>query len=466
MVIAAPASGNGKTTVATGIMAALRAGGREVAPFKVGPDFIDPGFHCLATGRPGRNLDPNLQGERRIGPLYAHGAAGADIGVVEGVMGLFDGRIGAVAPDGVSGYGSTAHVASLIGAPVILVVDARGHSQSVGALVRGYSTFAPGTHVAGVILNQVGSDRHARILADACEGVGVPALGAVPRSDAIGVPSRHLGLMTTDALDSPDTSIAAMGETMARHLDLEAIAGLAASAPVGGPWVPGDEADAALGSNTELGPPPVIAVASGRAFGFRYPEWEEMLRALGAEIAHFDPLTDPFPTRADGLLLLGGYPEEHAAELSANTATREAVRGAVEAGLPTYAECGGLTYLGRSLDGHRMCGAVDVDFAFGRKLTLGYRDAVSLGDSLAAPAGLRFVGHEFHRTDIVGGESPAADEARGDAAWGWIDGEGGTRTEGFAGPTLHGSYLHLHPVGSPQVVARIVAGSRESRLKG
>jgi cobyrinic acid a,c-diamide synthase len=194
VVIAAPASGSGKTTVATGLMGALRRAGHTVAPFKVGPDYIDPGYHTLAARRPGRNLDPVLVGEQLIGPLYQHGCGGADIAVVEGVMGLFDGRIGEDSAG--AARGSTAHVAGLLGAPVVLVVDARGQSQSIGALLHGFSTFDPAIRLAGVILNRVGSARHEQVLRQACSQVGVVVFGAIPRHPQLALPSRHLGLVT------------------------------------------------------------------------------------------------------------------------------------------------------------------------------------------------------------------------------------------------------------------------------
>lgn len=469
VVIAAPASGNGKTTVATGLMAALAAGGRTVAPFKVGPDFIDPTFHGLATGRPGRSLDANLQGAARIAPLYAHGSAGADVSVIEGVMGLFDGRITHLAPDGVSGFGSTAHVAGEIGAPVLLVVDARGHSQSVAALVRGYATFAPGTHIAGVILNQIGSDRHTAILSDACESVGVPVFGAVPRDLELSVPSRHLGLMTPDALAEAQRSIAAMGHAMASHVDIDAVQRLAATYVEGWTWrADTDVEDATFVVSGDVegdSERPVIAIARGPAFGFLYAEWVEMLLARGASIAWFDPRCDPLPESANALFLPGGYPEEHAAELEANIGTREQIRGAIDRGLPVYAECGGYAYLGRSLDGHAMVGVVAERFEFSRRLTLGYRDAVAITSSPMFEAGERVVGHEFHRTSAVIGED---NEAPGHAAaWGWRDTTAGTPVrEGHVTQSIHGSYLHVHPAGVPSLVSRLVQAGQNFRLGG
>jgi cobyrinic acid a,c-diamide synthase len=219
VVIGAPSSGSGKTTIATGLIGALRRAGRRVAPFKVGPDFIDPGYHALAAGRPGRNLDSVMVGDDLIGPLYLHGSADADIAVVEGVMGLFDGRI----DDHFSSpaHGSTGQVAQLLGAPVVLVVDVRGQSQTIAAVLHGFSTFLRGVRIGGVILNRVGSARHEQVLRQACEAVGVPVLGAVPRHDELAVPSRHLGLVTaTEHGAEAHAAVAAMTDLVARHVDL------------------------------------------------------------------------------------------------------------------------------------------------------------------------------------------------------------------------------------------------------
>ena len=237
VVIAAPASGSGKTTVATGLMGALRQAGQRVAPFKVGPDFIDPGYHTLATGQPGRNLDPILVGENQIGPLYGHGSAGADIAVIEGVMGLFDGRIGsgAIWP----APGSTAQLASLLNAPVILVVDTRGQGHSIAALLQGFSMFDAGTRIAGVILNQVGSARHEQVLRQGCVQAGIPVLGAIPRADALTVPTRYLGLVTAvEHGRQARIAVEAMTSLIARHVDVAAVLAMAASRVTDPPWDP------------------------------------------------------------------------------------------------------------------------------------------------------------------------------------------------------------------------------------
>ncbi|MBV8964600.1 MAG: cobyrinate a,c-diamide synthase, partial [Mycobacteriaceae bacterium] len=318
VVIAAPSSGSGKTTVATGLIGALRRAGHRVAPFKVGPDYIDTGYHALAAGRAGRNLDPVLVGERLVGPLYRHGCAGADIAVVEGVMGLFDGRIDEHA-DGPA-RGSTAHVAGLLGAPVILVVDARGQSQSVAALLHGFSTFdcvdhtgIPTVRIAGVILNRVGSKRHEEVLRRACGQVGVPVLGAIPRHVELAVPSRHLGLVTAAEHGTRAISaVEAMTELVAAHVDLAGVAAVAASTVTDTAW------NAAAAMPTPAAGRPTVAIAAGKAFTFGYAEHIEMLCAAGANVVGFDPLTDELPPGTDALVLPGGFPEQFTAELAAN----------------------------------------------------------------------------------------------------------------------------------------------------
>jgi cobyrinic acid a,c-diamide synthase len=437
IVVGAPASGSGKTTVATGLMAALRRRGTAVAPFKVGPDYIDPGYHTLAAGRPGRNLDPVLVGADRIVPLARHGAAGAEIAVVEGVMGLFDGRIGAG-----GGAGSTAQVAGLLGAPVLLVVDCRGQARSLAALLHGFRSFDPATRIAGVVLNRVGSARHEEVLRAAADEAGLPVLGALPRRDALEVPSRHLGLVT--AAEHGAAAVAAvdaMADLVAAHIDLEAVAGLAAPLPAGPAWSPHD----AVGGAAD-GPRRVVAVLGGPAFTFGYAEHVELLSAAGAEPVTVDPLRDTaLPPGTGGLVLPGGFPEEHVAGLAANEPLLAEVRRLASAGAPVHAECGGLLYLCRTLDGTPMCGVLPAAATRAERLTLGYRDAVALTDSALHPAGARVTGHEFHRWTVT----PRAGDG---AAWGWR----GAEPEGFVAGGVHASFLHTHPAGAPAAVARFV----------
>ncbi len=506
VVIAAPASGSGKTTLATGLIGALRRAGHVVAPFKVGPDYIDPGYHGLAAGRPGRNLDPVLVGVDRVCPLYLHGTRGCDLAVVEGVMGLFDGRIDENQATPIA-EGSTAQVAALLGAPVVLVVDARGHSQSLAALLHGFATYDSEIRLGGVILNRVGSERHEQVLRAACDRVGLPVLGALPRMDELVVPSRHLGLIpAVEHGAAARAAVDAMTELVAAHVDLAGIAGLA-GARVTGPmwdpveeifsaqsgasvpeanrdsarqmWSPGEAGPAAgedgaavtlaqgrAATRADLGahirpvhedrrtaPELVIAVAGGAAFTFGYAEHRELL-AVGAQVAVFDPLCDELPVGAAGLVLPGGFPEEHAADLSANIRLLDAVREAARAGMPIHAECAGLLYLTRSLDGHRMAGVLDATAEFGPRLTLGYRDAVALTDSPLWPAGTRVRGHEFHRTRLT-------DAGSGNPAWAWRAPSGETVREGALVNRVHASYLHTHPAGNPAAISRFLAAAAE-----
>ncbi|MCW2135846.1 cobyrinate a,c-diamide synthase [Actinoplanes cyaneus] len=440
VVIAAPASGHGKTTVATGLLAAFARRGVPVAPFKVGPDYIDPGYHALAAGRPGRNLDPVMVGEHLIGPLFAHGAQGAELAIVEGVMGLYDGRTGA------GETGSTAQVAALLQAPVILVVDAAAQGRSIAAVVHGFRSFGT-VRLAGVILNRVGSDRHEQILRDACEEVGTPVLGALRRADAVAAPSRHLGLVPAaerraEALASVD----ALATLVAASVDLDAVAAVARSAPplAAEPWTP-QEAEPVAGR-------PVVALAGGPAFSFAYAETAELLAGAGAEVVIVDPLRDEsLPDGARALVVGGGFPEVFAAELSANEPLRTSVRELAAAGHPIAAECAGLLWLCRTLDGAPMCGVLDAEAAMTPTLTLGYRDAVALSDSPLAPAGTRVTGHEFHRTTVHPRSGVLLSPASG-AAWAWR----GADPEGFASAGVHASYLHLHWAGQRGFASRLV----------
>lgn len=432
LVIAAPASGHGKTTVATGLMAALAGRGMSVSGHKVGPDFIDPGYHALATGRPGRNLDPFLVGEHRIAPLLLHGARSADIAVIEGVMGLFDGRLGT------GGQASTAHVATLTSSPVLLVVDISHASRTHAAVIAGLAAFDPSVRIAGVILNKAGSARHADEVRDALAPSGIPVLGVLPRDDGIETPSRHLGLVPAAERRESAQTLARMAEVIAAHVDIDAVVGIARDAEAlhGVRWDPLQDIRAPTPAQ------PVVAMAGGRAFTFRYAETEELLRAAGCDVVEFDPLTDvSLPAGTAGIYLGGGFPEVHAAELAENRCLLAELRSAIAAGVPTVAECAGLLYLCRSLDGTPMVGAVPADAAMTPRLTLGYRTATSPADSVLAVAGDQVTGHEFHRT--------RTSVLAGQPAW-----ELPTGTEGFATSTLHAAYLHTHWAGHPALAQR------------
>ncbi|MEU2515224.1 cobyrinate a,c-diamide synthase [Streptomyces syringium] len=445
LVIAAPASGSGKTTVATGLMRAFADAGLAVSPHKVGPDYIDPGYHTLATGRPGRNLDAYMCGPQRVEPLFLHGAAGCDLAVVEGVMGLYDGA------SGQGELASTAHVAKLLRAPVVLVVDASSQSRSVAALVHGFASWDPEVRVAGVILNKVGSDRHERLLREALDESGVPVLGALRRAPAVHTPSRHLGLVpvaerSTQALDA----VAAQAAQVREGCDLEALLALARSAPAltDEAWDP--TASCPPADRRPSGPRPVVAVAGGAAFTFSYAEHAELLTAAGADVVTFDPLRDEkLPPGTAGLVIGGGFPEMYAPELSANEPLRRAVADLAASGAPVAAECAGLLYLSRSLDGKPMCGVLAAEARMSERLTLGYREAVAIADNPLAAAGTRVRGHEFHRTVIEPGAGTTP-------AWGFTAPE--RRVEGFVAGGVHASYLHVHWAGAPGTAERFVAG--------
>jgi cobyrinic acid a,c-diamide synthase len=453
LVVAAPSSGSGKTTVATGLMAAFAGRGLAVSPHKVGPDYIDPGYHALATGRPGRNLDAYLCGAELVAPLFLHGASGCDIAVVEGVMGLYDGAAGE------GELASTAQVAKLLGAPVVLVVDASSQSRSVAALVHGFASWDPGVRVGGVILNKVGSDRHEALLREALDAAGVPVLGVVRRAAPVEVPSRHLGLVPVaerggQAVDA----VAAMAGLVSDGCDLDALMSLARSAgPMPGgsaPWTPGPVPAHRPTRPADKSPKPRVAVAGGSAFTFSYAEHTELLAAAGAEVVPFDPLRDEeLPEDTAGLVIGGGFPEVYAAELSANETLRESVAELAVRGAPVAAECAGLLYLCRELDGMPMCGVLDATARMGERLTLGYRDAVAVSDSALAAAGTRLRGHEFHRTVVEPGAGAAA-------AWGMRAPE--RRLEGFVQQGVHASYLHTHWASEPGVARRFVERCRTS----
>ena len=347
--------------------------------------------------------------------------------------------------------GSTAHVAGLLGAPVVLVIDARGQSQSIAALLHGFSTFDRTVRIAGVILNRVGSPRHEDVLRQACEHAGVAVLGAIPRADELSVPSRHLGLVTAvehgrharAAVDAM-TALVARARRPGRHRRRRGEPGR--RRPAGTPAVVGGVA----GDVT-------VALAAGRAFSFGYTEHRELLRATGADVVEFDPLTELLPPDTAALVLPGGFPEEFTTELSANDRVRQQINALAASGAPVHAECAGLTYLVDDLDGYPMCGVLSGSARFTERLTLGYRDAVAVTDSSLYAVGERVVGHEFHRTTVTFADSYQP-------AWvyrgpGWAAVRDGAVHRG-----VHAGYLHTHPAAHPHAVARFVAAAATSRL--
>ncbi|GAB4271458.1 MAG: cobyrinate a,c-diamide synthase [Deferrisomatales bacterium] len=438
--LAAPHSGAGKTTVTLAVLAALRRRGWTVQSFKVGPDYIDPAHHACLTGRPGRNLDTWMLPPEENRRIFEAAGADADVGVVEGVMGLFDGI------DGRRPEGSTAHLARMLDLPVVLVVDARSMARSAAALVRGFATFDPGLRLAGVIWNRVGSATHRRILDDALQASSsLPGLGAVPRDEAVALPERHLGLVTPEDAGLPRDLAARLADLAEAHLDLDALLEGARRHPSGPP---------PLRAAPPTGAPARIGVARDAAYCFYYEDNLELLSALGAELVFFRPTDgDGIPPDLGGLYLGGGYPEVHGAALSRNRPFLEGLRALHERGVPIYAECGGLMTLCRHLeepDGTRrpMAGVLPTAAHMRRRgFRLGYREVRVQG----APGldGLTARGHEFHYSDIDPMPSSVrrlyrVRNARGEAL----------PDEGYAlGRTL-ASYVHLHFGSNPELPRR------------
>jgi cobyrinic acid a,c-diamide synthase len=448
VVIAGTNSGAGKTTVATGLIGALAARGLTVQGFKVGPDYIDPSYHALASGRPGRNLDAFLSGPELIAPLFQHGAAGADIAVIEGVMGLFDGASGR------GELASTAHIAKLLQAPVVLVVNGSAMARSAAAVIHGFATFDPELRVAGVIFNQVGSPGHETLLREAAEATGVPVLGALHRDANLAVPERHLGLVPAAERDSRNRELlGSLAAAVAAQVDLEAVSALARSAPaVPGPaWSPGPSSWPSPSpgvTDRTTGPsaarrPVRIAVAQGPAFSFHYAENHELLTAAGAELVGFDPTSDErLPEAADALIFAGGFPEIYGSELAANTALKREVAGFSG---PILGECGGLLYLGQELDGHPMCGRLPLQASMTRRLKLGYRQASAATDTPWLKAGSPVRGHEFHYSEVRFSSEVTP-------AW-ELTGRG---PDGITSGKVQAGYLHMHWAAAPEIAQRFV----------
>lgn len=376
IIIAGTHSGCGKTTLASGLMTALTARGLAVQPFKVGPDFIDPTHHSAICGRTSRNLDPYMMGEAGVRETFVRASAGADIAVVEGAMGLFDGLEG-------TDTASTAHVAKILDAPVILVVDAGGASRSVHAMAQGYAGFDPAVRVAGIILNRIGSPRHLAMIE---ETKSLPIYGGIPRRRDLAVESRHLGL----AMAAETEAMARFGAVVEETCDLSGILDLARSAP---PLpVPPD-----VPTRPDAGVR--IGVANDAAFCFYYRDNLDRLVRAGADLVFFSPLTDRLPD-VDALYLGGGYPELHAGALAASRC-REDVRRAVGDGMPVYAECGGLIYLTERLTTDEgdfpMAGVLPASAAMTKRIQgLGYVEGRVVGGAPVLAPGSSFRGHEFH----------------------------------------------------------------------
>ena len=429
LVIAAPASGSGKTIVTLGLLRAARRRGLAAGSAKVGPDYIDPHYHTAASGVPCTTLDGWAMRRSLLGELAGRAARDVDLLIIEGVMGLFDGapRAGPVSD------GSTAAMARLLGLPVVLVIDASRQGQSVAATVHGFRTFRPGPEIAGVILNRVSGPRHERLLRGALERIDMPVFGAIPATDEIVVPSRHLGLVQAGEIAALERFLDTAARIVGGAVDLTALIAAAARLPPGPAKV------------TRILPPPgqCIAVARDRAFGFAYEHLLDGWRARGAEIAVFSPLADePPPACADAVYLPGGYPELHASRISAASRFMSGLRAQASAGHPVYGECGGYMVLGSVLlddrgDAHPMAGLLALETSMARgKLSLGYRLATARSATPFAARGSVLRGHEFHHARVVREDGEALfdlEDATGTALG----------TAGLRSGSVFGSFFHV-----------------------
>ncbi|CAK6699068.1 cobyrinate a,c-diamide synthase [Synechococcus sp. CBW1002] len=462
-LIAAPSSGSGKTLLSLSLAALARRRGLRIQPFKVGPDYLDPQLLTRVSGQPCRNLDTLLCGPEWVRRSFHWHGSRADLCLVEGVMGLFDGR-------GPTSAGSSAEVADLLDLPVVLVVEASRQAGSIAALVRGFRDHGPPpVRLAGVVLNRVASDRHRALLREALDAIAVPLLGILPVSPALELPSRHLGLLPPQEVNDLDAREAAWAALAEHHLDLERLWPLL-SPPAALPqqqdpirWCLTPVATDSAGDALKGAPLP-LAIASDAAFHFRYPEATELLGALGLEARAWSPLADePLPAGCRAVVLPGGYPELHAPALAAAHRSLGALRQAAAAGVPLVAECGGLLLLGRSLEDqqgrrHGMAGLLPFSARRG-SLSLGYREAVGERDGLLVRRGERLVGHEFHRWQLTDDPEMSRDVASCDRLW-QLEGWGNPRrAEGWTSGTMHASWLHLHWAGCPKIPRRLAAAA-------
>lgn len=443
LVVAATQSGGGKTTLVTGLLAALRSRGLCVQSFKVGPDYIDLGYHRMASGRTGHNLDTWLVPEGRLTEIFARECEGADIAIIEGVMGLYDG--------GRRGISSTAAIAKALDAPVLLVIDAKSVGASAAATALGFRVYDPKLNLAGVLINRLGSDTHEDMIREAMAGIDMHVYGAIRRDSTLSLPERHLGLTPVEEHAAAAT-IHAVGERVEEGLDIEAILELARSAePVSLPMASRQAAQRA----TRIG------VARDEAFSFYYAASLAELEAQGAEIVEFSPLHDACIPNVDGLIIGGGFPEMFAGQLSGNVSMRTSISRAAAAGMPIYAECGGYMYLMKTLidfDGveHEMAGIFPMRARMTEKLQMvGYVEAEQAVDTVLGSAGLVLHGHEFHFS--VEEAEHSADLVR---PFTFTKLRNGAQYQaGCVFQNALGSYLHLHFAGCPSAAAHFVEAS-------
>ncbi|WP_371371363.1 cobyrinate a,c-diamide synthase [Sporomusa aerivorans] len=442
VIIAGVSSGAGKTTIVTGLIAALAGRGLKVQSYKVGPDYIDPGFHRLASGKNAHNLDTWLVPPAVLTEIFAVTADGNDIAIIEGVMGLYDG--------GRSGVSSTAAVAKMLKAPVVLVIDAKSMGESAAAIALGFKMYDPEVNLAGVLINRLGSESHRLMVCEAMAKVGIPVVGTVFRNNELVMPERHLGLTPVTEQDAAAT-VAEIGRQVSRQVSIDQLLSLARTAePLTRPC---------SGGTQNCQGKVRIGVAQDDVFTFYYPSSLEVLGEFGAELIPFSPLKDSHLPAVDGIVLGGGFPEMFVKELSDNVSMRNSVLRAAGSGMPVYAECGGLMYLSRQIidfDGqaYDMAGAIPAVCQMQSKLeTVGYVETTALYDNVLCAGGETLRGHEFHFSRMF----PDANEA--EFPWAFMFKKMRTGAEyrgGYAAGNVLASYLHMHFAGNRQAAGRFV----------
>lgn len=439
LIIAATQSGAGKTTITCGIIAALKKRGLKVQSYKVGPDYIDTGFHAIAAGRPAQNLDSWLVGKNKLAEIFYSTATDADIAIIEGVMGLYDGGRG--------GISSTAEIAKLLDAPVILVIDAKSAGTSVAATALGFREYDKDVKLAGVILNRIGSATHEKIIVDALNEIDIKCFGAIKRDNEMVMPSRHLGLVQAAENNFSDV-VEKLGEKISAQINLDELLNLAFNCQ---PF----DVKKILSQATSHKLPAKIGVAADEAFTFYYAESLRELEKLGAEIIFFSPLHDEHLPKVDGLILGGGYPENFAAQLERNKKIRAEIKRAADNGLPIFAECGGYMYLMDALtnfDGKifEMCGVIPTQAVMTDKLQMvGYVDATLERDCVIGKRGDKFHAHEFHFSKEVGDVTNKifhCEKLR----------TGEKYFAGYSNENVVASYLHVNFAGCPSLVSNLL----------
>ncbi|WP_100331251.1 cobyrinate a,c-diamide synthase [Bacillus xiapuensis] len=451
IMIAGTGSGAGKTTVTIGLMAAFQAKGLQVQGFKCGPDYIDPAYHTAVTGRPSRNLDSWMIGNQHMKDIYSRAEKGADISIIEGVMGYFDGK------DPLSNHGSSADISEIVDCPVLLVINGASMARSAAAIVKGFQAMAAPGRIAGVIVNRVGSEGHFQLIQSAIEKeCGIPALGYLIKQPDIAIPERHLGLVPSVERGELDSFFCKLGELIAATVDLEAIWHLADSPVL-------KESDHSIFAHKKEAKVS-IAVARDAAFNFYYEENLELLEANGARLRFFSPLKDePVPRDAAGLYIGGGFPEEFAEELAKNERVKSSIRSCIAQGMPTLAECGGFMYLTEAIEDtsgveHPMAGVIPGKAVMKNKRTaLGYREWIGLTSNFLLPKGETARGHVFHYSNYIA-EKPVQPAYQS-------KGRSGIKEEGYATEQLLAGYAHFHFASNPALAERFVHAAENYPLQ-